>query len=175
MRIFPLFSLLPVHALDLCVQEEGSTLPEDYVSRFALHSGPSHCPARHCFAITASQRAPPPTRVRGWTRLREGTPFLGAGPPPLGAGTPFLAQVPLLLAQVRFFTGDLRRKTGICALPWRRSATDNWTCAIRPHAIRPHAIRPCAKRGGAPTPYLPTPSPKRLPAARLLAETGFYR
>ena len=43
-------------------------IAEDSV-RFA-HSGPSHCHLRHRCAITCCQRAPPATRVRGWTRLR---------------------------------------------------------------------------------------------------------
>ena len=42
-------------------------IAEDSV-RFA-HSGPSHCHLRHRCAITCCQRAPPATRVRGWTRL----------------------------------------------------------------------------------------------------------
>ena len=44
-------------------------IAEDSV-RFA-HSGPSHCYLRHRCAITCYQRAPPATRVRGWTRLRN--------------------------------------------------------------------------------------------------------
>ena len=53
------------------------------------HSGPSHCHLRHRCAITCCQRAPPATRVRGWTRLRNhyyppskiGTPLYGRRPP----------------------------------------------------------------------------------------------
>ena len=36
----------------------------------SLHSGPSHNLLRHCYAITCILRAPPPIRVRGWTRPR---------------------------------------------------------------------------------------------------------
>jgi hypothetical protein len=35
----------------------------------------------------------------------------------------------VLLAQVWFWGGDLRRKTGICALQWRRSPPYFHTCA----------------------------------------------
>ena len=39
----------------------------------ALHSGPSLRLLRHLLSqITCIRRAPPPSRVRGWTRLREG-------------------------------------------------------------------------------------------------------
>ena len=39
-----------------------------------LHSGPSHRHLRHRYAITCCRRAPPPTRVRGWTRPPEAVP-----------------------------------------------------------------------------------------------------
>ena len=53
------------------VREEGSTLPEDSVPLRSTPAPPivSCVPAK---AGTCIQRAPPPARVRGWTRLREG-------------------------------------------------------------------------------------------------------
>ena len=45
-----------------------------------VRSGPSHRHLRHRFAITCCRRAPPPSRVRGWTRLSEPTANLIAPP-----------------------------------------------------------------------------------------------
>ena len=38
-----------------------------------VRSGPSHRHLRHRFATTCCRRAPPPSRVRGWTRPSEPT------------------------------------------------------------------------------------------------------
>ncbi len=41
-----------------------------------------------------------------------------------------MVQVPQYLAQVSFWLVDLRRKSSLYALKWRRSPTQNQTCAI---------------------------------------------
>ena len=83
-------------------------------------------------------------------------PLFGAGTPPLGAG-------PI------FHWGPAPQNGHLCVPV---AQVGHRKLDLRHPAPRHPALR---QEGGAPTPYLPTPSPKRLPAARLLAETGFYR
>ena len=56
------------HSFLILYYTERTVVIEEDSVRFA-HSGPSHCHLRHRYAITCCQRAPPATRVRGWTRL----------------------------------------------------------------------------------------------------------
>ena len=50
-----------------------------------------------------------------------------------------------LLAQVGFRVGDLRRKTGFCALQWRRSPYQNHTCAQKSMDLRRENRWTCAE------------------------------
>ena len=46
------------------------------------------------------------------------------------------------LAQVRFLVGDLRRKSGVCGLLWRRSHLFFHTCTSIPHHLHQHTPSP---------------------------------
>ena len=72
LEFLPAVFLSEAHAaLAACLFEDSA--------RFA-RSGPSHRHLRHRCAITCSRRAPPPARVRGWTRLSEATVARHAAP-----------------------------------------------------------------------------------------------
>ena len=50
------------------------------------------------------------------------------------------------LAQVRFLVGDLRRKSGVCGLLWRRSHLFFHTCTSIPHHLHQHTPSPAPAR-----------------------------
>ena len=59
------------------------------------------------------------------------------------------------LAQVRFLVGDLRRKSGVCGLLWRRSHLFFHTCTSIPHHLHQHTPSPAPAYPPSPAPAYP--------------------
>ena len=85
-----------------------------------------------------------------------------------GAGPGHLwSRSPAFLAQVRFFVGDLRRKSFLCGLWWRKSPTFFRTCAKKEGDLRQarmdlrQARMDLRQKGREPAPSKNGPSPKR--------------
>ena len=112
--------LIPPTALRLWAPPVSARLLLHYLPFGVATSG-------HWFGAATS---PPASWRRSWAFMEQVTGFPGAGPGHLWSRSP------AFLAQVRFFVGDLRRKSFLCGLWWRKSPTffrtcakQEWTCA----------------------------------------------
>jgi hypothetical protein len=105
----------------------------------------------HWFGAATS---PPASWRRSWAVMEQVTGFPGAGPGHLWSRSP------AFLAQVRFFVGDLRRKSFLCGLWWRKSPTFFRTCAKKEGGLR-QARMDLRQKGRGPAPSKNGPAPKR--------------